>query len=569
MNQPWLTAYEPDVSPRLDYPEAPLQHFLFKTARTVPQRPAITFYGKRLTYERLAALVAQCANALRALGVRPGDRVALMLPNVPQAVISYYGALTAGAVVVQMNPLYVEREIEFQLADSGAETIIALDLFYPRIDAVRAKTQLKRIIVTGVKDFLPVPLKWLYPFKAKREGQWIEVPRTESVHDLLSLLQAASEQPPPVTVGANDLALLQYTGGTTGTPKGVMLSHRNLTANVVQCHAWMPSLRPGREVFLGVIPFFHVYGMSTCMNLAVKIGAQLVLLPKFKTDEVLTAIQKSRVTIFMGVQAMYVAINNHPKAGRYNLSTIRICISGAGPLHAEVQDRFEQLTKGKLVEGYGLTESAPVSHCNPIFGKRKKGSIGIPFPDTDAKVVDAETGEQLHEVGQIGELAVRGPQVMMGYWKQTAETQAVLRDGWLFTGDIARMDQDGYFFIVDRKKDMIKTRGENVYPREVEEVLFRYHKIKDAVVVGLPESFSVEVIKAYVVLKEGETATPQEITGYCARELAKYKVPKFVEFRQELPKTMVGKVLRRVLQEEEMRKAPVAERAARASGRIA
>jgi long-chain acyl-CoA synthetase len=564
MNRPWLTVYEPEVSPRLDYPEAPLQHFLSDATRNFPKRPAIDFYGRQLTYETLASLVARCANALRALGVRPGDRVALMLPNVPQAVIGYYGALTAGAVVVQMNPLYVEREIEFQLADSGAETIIALDLFHSRIDAVRSRTPLKRIIVTGVKDFLPVPLKWFYPFKAKRQGQWVDVPRLEPVHDFLSLLRAASEQPPPLTVGASDLALLQYTGGTTGTPKGVMLSHRNLTANVIQCHAWMPSLRPGQEVFLGVIPFFHVYGMSTCMNLAVKIGAKLVLLPKFKTDEVLTAIQKNRVTIFMGVQAMYVAINNHPKAGRCDLSTIRICISGAGPLHAEVQDQFEHLTKGKLVEGFGLTESAPVTHCNPIFGKRKKGSIGIPFPDTDAKVVDAETGEKELEIGQVGELAVRGPQVMMGYWNQPGETEAVLRDGWLFTGDMTRMDEDGYFFIVDRKKDMIKTRGENVYPREVEEVLFRYHKIKDAVVVGLPESFSVEVIKAYIVLKEGEIATPQEIIAYCGRELAKYKVPKFVEFRQELPKTMVGKVLRRVLQEEERRKAPAADQAARA-----
>ncbi|HXZ26265.1 MAG TPA: AMP-binding protein, partial [Nitrospiria bacterium] len=461
----------------------------------------------------------------------------------------------------------VEREIEFQLADSGAETIIALDLFYPRIEAVRAKTPLKRVIVTGVKDYLPAPLKWLYPFKAKREGQWIEPPRGEGVHQLLTLLQAASEQPPPVTVGAEDLALLQYTGGTTGTPKGVMLSHRNLAANVVQCHAWMPSLRPGREVFLGVIPFFHVYGMSTCMNLAIKIGATLVLLPKFKTDEVLKAIEKRRVTIFMGVQAMYVAINNHPKAGRTDLSSIRICISGAGPLHAEVQDRFEQLTKGKLVEGYGLTESSPVTHCNPIFGQRKKGSIGTPFPDTDAKVVDPEHSEKELGVGQVGELAVRGPQVMMGYWNQSGETGAVLRDGWLFTGDMARMDEDGYFYIVDRKKDMIKTRGENVYPREVEEVLFRYHKIKDAVVVGLPESFSVEVIKAYIVLKEGEIATPQEIIGYCARELAKFKVPRFVEFRRELPKTMVGKVLRRQLVEEELRKSPAADQAARAGTR--
>jgi long-chain acyl-CoA synthetase len=556
MAQPWLTSYEPDVSPHLDYPDHGLHQFLIKTARQFPRRPAISFYGKSLNYLTLTDLATRFANALHDLGVRPGDRVALMLPNVPQSVITYYGALMAGAVVVETNPLYVEREIEFQLADAGAETIVALDLFYPRIEAVKAKTPLKRIILTNVRDYLPVLKRWLYPWKAKREGQWVEVPRVAPIYDLPTLLSRASGKLPTTSSGGDETALLQYTGGTTGTPKGVMLSHRNLVANVCQCHAWMPSLRAGEEIFLGAIPFFHVYGMSTCMNLAVKIGATLVLLPKFKTKEVLTAIVKRRVTIFMGVQAMYVAINNHPRVHRYDLSSIRICISGAGPLHAEVQERFEHLTKGKLVEGYGLTESSPVTHCNPIFGKRKKGSIGIPFPDTDAKVVDIETGQHEVAVGQVGELAVRGPQVMRGYWNQPKESEDVLRDGWLFTGDMTRMDEDGYFFIVDRKKDMIKTRGENVYPREVEEVLFRHPKIKDAVVVGLPESFSVEVIKAYVVLKDGELATPQEIIGYCERELAKFKVPKFVEFRRELPKTMVGKVLRRQLLEEEQRARP-------------
>ncbi|MEW6324394.1 MAG: long-chain fatty acid--CoA ligase [Nitrospirota bacterium] len=554
MGRPWSTAYEPEVAPRLDYPEEPLHEFLTASARRFPKQTAIYFYGKKLSYRATAAAAARCANALRALGVRPGDRVAVMLPNSPQAVIAYYGALMAGAVVVQMNPLYVEREIEFQLADSGAETMITLDLFYPRVQSVKSKTPLKRIVVTGVRDYLPVPLKWLYPFKAKREGQWVEVPPADGVHQWTALLDRASDQAPAVTVGPDDLALLQYTGGTTGTPKGVMLTHRNLVANVVQCHGWMPSLREGREVFLGVIPFFHVYGMSSCMNLAVKIGAMLVLLPKFKTDEVLSAIQKRRVTIFMGVQAMYVAINNHPKVSRCDLSSVRICISGAGPLHAEVQERFEQLTKGKLVEGYGLTESAPVTHANPIFGKRKKGSIGIPLPDTDARIVDAETGARELEAEQVGELVVRGPQVMRGYWNRPDETAGVLRDGWLYTGDLGRMDRDGYFYIVDRKKDMIKTRGENVYPREVEEALFRHPKVKEAVVVGLPESFSVEVIKAYIVLKEGDVSTPQEIIAFCAKELAKYKVPKFVEFRSELPKTMVGKVLRRQLLEEEMQK---------------
>jgi long-chain acyl-CoA synthetase len=294
--------------------------------------------------------------------------------------------------------------------------------------------------------------------------------------------------------------------------------------------------------------------MSTCMNLGITIGAELVLLPKFKTEEVLSAIEKTKATIFMGVQAMYVAINNYPHVKRYDLSSIRTCISGAGPLHSEVQERFETLTGGKLVEGYGLSEAAPVTHCNPIYGRRKKGSIGLPFPDTDARIMDLETGRSELPVGEVGELAVRGPQVMQGYWKKPDETAGVLRDGWLYTGDMAKMDSDGYFYIVDRKKDMIKTRGENVYPREVEEVLYRHPKIKEAVVVGVPEEFSVEAIKAYVVLKEAETATASEIIEFCKKELARFKVPKQVEFRKELPKTMIGKVLRRVLLEEELQR---------------
>jgi long-chain acyl-CoA synthetase len=333
-----------------------------------------------------------------------------------------------------------------------------------------------------------------------------------------------------------------------------MLSHNNLVANTVQCRHWMPTLRDGEEVFLGVVPFFHVYGLSTCMNLGILTGSCIVLLPRFKTDDVLHTIVRHQVTIFMGVQAMYVAINNYSRINQFDLSSIRICISGAGPLHAEVQDRFEELTGGKLVEGYGLSEASPVTHCTPINGRRKKGSIGLPFPDTDAKIMDQETGQRELSVGERGELVIRGPQVMKGYWNKEEETKGVLRDGWLYTGDMAQIDEDGYFYIVDRKKDMIKTRGENVYPREVEEVLFRHPKIKEAVVVGIPDTFSVEAIKAYIVVKEHEHATEAEILDYCRKELAKFKVPSRIEFRKELPKTMVGKVLRRVLLEEELRK---------------
>lgn len=554
MESLWLKHYEQGVPARIDYPNVPLPQLLFESVRKYSKSPALVYYGRTITYQELDELCNRFANALIALGVQKGDRVAIMLPNVPQAVIAYFAALRAGAVVVQTNPLYVERELEFQIKDSGSETIIALDFFYPRIEPIRHRVPLKRIILTNAGDFLPPLLRLLYPIKAIKEGQWVWVPRRPPIHDLVKLIRGAERMPPIVPVKPEDTALLQYTGGTTGVPKGVMLSHKNLVANALQCRHWMPSLRDGKEIFLAVIPFFHVYGMSTCMNLGLLIGASLVLLPKFKTEEVLNTIRKEQVSIFMGVQAMYVAINNYPKISNFDLSTIRICISGAGPLHQEVQTRFEELTGGKLVEGYGLSEASPVTHCTPILGDRKKGSIGLPFPDTDAKVVDQETGRKELGVEEIGELAVRGPQVMQGYWHHEEETRKVLSDGWLYTGDMARMDSDGYFFIVDRKKDMIKTRGENVYPREVEEALYRHPKIKEAVVVGIPDEFSVEVIKAYVVLKERERATEDDIIEFCRKELARFKVPKIVEFRESLPKTFVGKVLRRVLLEEELKK---------------
>ncbi|MFZ5863086.1 MAG: long-chain-fatty-acid--CoA ligase [Nitrospirota bacterium] len=550
----WVDSYEPGIPGSLQYPAVPLHRFLAASAEKYPARPALDFYGRRLTYLQLDRAANRFAHALAGLGVRKGDRVAVMLPNAPQAVIAYYGALKLGAVVVEVNPLYVEREIEQQVRDAEARVIVALDLFYPRVEAVRASAGLEAVIVTSVRDALPWYLAILYPLKAWREGTSVSVPKTPPVYDWQSLLASGRDEAPDVEVAPDDLALLQYTGGTTGVPKGVMLTHRNLVANTLQCRAWMPSLRDGAEVFLGVIPFFHVYGMTACMNLAIATGGLIVLLPRFATKDVLRAIVKSRVTIFMGVQAMYVAINNFPDVGRYDLSCIRICISGAGPLHVEVQERFEALTGGKVVEGFGLSEASPVTHVNPIFGRRIKGTIGLPLPDTEATVMDVETGTREMPVGESGELVIRGPQVMKGYWRRPDETAGVLRNGWLYTGDIATMDVDGYFTIVDRKKDMIKTKGENVYPRDIEEVLFRHPKVKDAVVVGVPEEFMGEMIKAYVVLREGETATEEELVAYCGRELAKFKVPKAVEFRSELPRTIVGKVLRRVLLDEERKK---------------
>ncbi len=555
MEKPWLRSYEGGVGDSLKYPDQPLYQFLINSAKQFPDHPALTFYGKEILYRELDDLTNRFANALRQFGIQKGDRVAIMLPNTPQGVIGFYGALKAGAIVVQVNPLYVERELEFQLVDSGAKILLALDMFYPKIKNVIAKTSLNQVILTNVRDYLPFLLWLLYPLKAKREGQWIKVEKAPPIYDLVDLLKQSDATPSRVGCNPDDTALFQYTGGTTGQPKGAMLTHRNLVCNAIQAATWT-RMRERGEIVLSVIPFFHSYGLTACLNSTIYRAGTLILLPRFQTQDVLKCIQKYRPTLFPGIQAMYVAINNFQGVERYDLSSIRACISGAGPLHLEVQERFEALTGGKIVEGYGLTEASPVTHANPVHGKRKKGSIGLPFPDTDAKIVDLETGERELPVGEVGELTVRGPQVMKGYWNRSdEENRKMLRNGWLYTGDMARMDEEGFFYIVDRKKDMIKTKGENVYPREVEEVLFRHPKVKDAVVVGLPESFSVEVIKAYVVLKEGQEATEEEIIEFCRHEMAKFKVPKFVEFRRELPKTIVGKVLRRVLLDEEMKKA--------------
>lgn len=552
MERPWLRQYEAGVPPTIGYPDVPVHQFLRDSARRFPDRTALEFYGRRLSYRQLDSLTDRFAAASIHLGVRKGDRVAIMLPNIPQTVIAYFGALKAGACVVQTNPLYVGSEIAHQVTDSGAETMVALPQFYPRIEEVMGRTPLKRIILTNVSDYLPWFKKVLYPLKARRQGQWVDVPRVPPVYDLPSLLQAAPEEPPVQDASAGELALLQYTGGTTGTPKGAMLTHRNLVANTYQCRRWLQGLRDGEETFLGVLPFFHVYGMTACQNLAILLGATIILLPRFQTDEVLKAIVAHRVTAFPGIPAMYLALNNHPKVGAYDLTSVRYCITGAGPLFAEVQERFEKLTGARLVEGYGLTEAAPVTHCNPIVGQRRSRCIGLPVPDTDVRVMDLESGGREVMVGEAGELQVRGPQVMRGYWKKDDETAATLRDGWLVTGDVVKMDEDGFFYIQDRKKDMIKSGGLNVYPCEVDECLCRHPKVKDACVIGVPQDLRGEKIKAFVVLKEGEHATAAEILDHCRRELAKFKVPKQVEFRKELPKTLVGKVLRRVLLEEEV-----------------
>jgi long-chain acyl-CoA synthetase len=500
-------------------------------------------------------LVNQFAHALTGLGIKKGDRVALMIPNIPQMVMAYYGTLRIGAIAVPTNPLYHEHELEVQLNDSGAETLVAVDMFYPVISHVLPRTAVKHLILCGIKDFLPFPLNVLYPLKARIEKQWVSIRRRPPIYDFWAMIGQAQPAPPAVEVAPSDTALLQYTGGTTGIPKGTILTHRNLVVNAMQARSWFTRAKEGKEIVLAAIPFFHVYGMTTAMNLGVLLGAEMILIPKFHTKEVVRIINKYRPTIFPGIQAMYLAISNYPGIKKYDLTSLQAALSGAGPLMREVQEQFERLTKARIVEGYGLSEASPVTHANPIFGTRKIGSIGLPWPDTEARIVDLETGEHMLPVGQTGELVIRGPQVMKGYWNKPQETAQALRNGWLHTGDIAKMDEDGYFYIVDRIKDMIKTVGENVYPREVEEVLYTHPKVKEAVVVGLPhEEYLGEKIKAYVVLKEGQTATAEEIIEYCSEQLSKFKVPREVEFRNQLPKTLVGKVLRRVLRDDEMKK---------------
>ena len=547
--KPWLKHYPAQVGADFTFPDIVVNELLHKSAQEFPNHSATNFFGRRLTYSELLMEAKRFAGVLVNFGVTKGDRVALMLPNCPQAVIAYYGTLSLGAVVVETNPLYVERELEFQLQDSGAETIVVLDLLYPKVASVRNATRLKNVIVTSLQDYLPFPKNVLYSWQLQRQGKWVKPEPAPGVCRW-SELRSADVKASGTELKPSDLALLQYTGGTTGVAKGVMLTHGNLVANVYQLINWMIESYPGKERMLCALPFFHVYGMTVAMNIGVALAGELIILPKFEIKTALQAINKYRPTLFPGTPTMYVAINTYPQVTKYNISSIRTCLSGSAPLPVEVQETFEELTGGNLVEGYGLTEASPVTHCNPLAGMRKRGAIGLPLPGTECKIVDPNTWEEV-AVGEEGELAVKGPQVMTGYWNKPLETKAAMRDGWLFTGDIARMDEDGYFFVVDRKKDIIIAGGFNIYPREIEEVLYRHPAVKEVAVAGIPDAYRGETVKAYLVLKPGEEASAEEIMEYCRGELAAFKAPRIIEFRDELPKTIVGKVLKRRLLEEE------------------
>ncbi len=569
MEQPWFKNYEPRAPHSLSYPSVTLDSFLTESARKYPHNTATHFVlsyilggrytvGGTYTYQQLNAAVNRFANALAQLGVRKGERVALMLPNSPQFVIAFFAAMKLGAIVVNNNPTYTARELRHQLEDSGAETIVILNLFWPRLNEIQAETPVKRVIVTHVFDTLGFPSNLLVKAKQRKDPAWVDVPASPGTYFFNDLVAKASDSEPNVSIAPDDVALFQYTGGTTGLPKAAMLTHRNLVANTLQVGSWLTNGQPGGEKMMAAIPFFHVYGMTVGMIYALHLGAELVIVPNPRPiDNVMNIIQKERCTIFPGVPAMYIGIVNHPKIAEYDLKSVKACISGSAPLPMEIQEQFGQITGGRLVEGFGMTEASPVTHCNPVFGLRKNGSIGIPLPNTEAKIIDLETGAPLPIGGeQQGELCVRGPQVMKGYWNQPEETSnTVDEEGWLHTGDICKTDEDGYFYIVDRKKDMIIASGFKVLPRDVEEVLFMHPQVLEAVVVGIRHpTRGDDTVKAYVVAKPGEQPTAEAIREFCKKHLSPYKVPRDIEFRAELPKTMVGKVLRRVLVEEEKQK---------------
>ncbi|WP_243545189.1 long-chain-fatty-acid--CoA ligase [Pseudodesulfovibrio tunisiensis] len=551
LERPWLMSYDPEVPVSLDYEKIPLFRFLDRAARKWPKRKAVAFRNWSITYEKLKKQSEIFAANLRREGLRKGDRVAIMMPNLPQTIIAFWGTLRAGGIVVMTNPLYMETEIVHQFNDAGIRFCVTLDMLWPKLDKLRADIPVEKFLVTSISESLKFPLNWLYRFKAKREGHLPNIPFDKKTVLPFKSMLSGKETYTNDKVDSTDVALLQYTGGTTGVAKGCMLTHDNLGANAQQCYAMLYKLAEEPQIFLGILPYFHIYGLTTCLTYPTLLGATLAPFPRYVPADVLEGIKKLRPTVFPGAPALYISLLQQKTIAKYDITCINYCVSGSAPMPVEYIEQFKEKTQTVITEGYGLTEASPVTHLNPLFGKKKFGSIGLPFPDTDAKIVDMEVGGEPLPPGKMGELVIRGPQVMKGYYNRPDSTADVLRNGWLYTGDIAYMDDDGYFFIVDRKKDLIISAGYNIYPREIDEVLVQHPDIKEAVAVGIPHEGRGEIVKVFVVPENGAELSRNDVIGYCREKLANYKVPRRVEFRRELPKTMVGKVLRRALREEE------------------
>jgi long-chain acyl-CoA synthetase len=556
-DQPWFSKYDKGVPKTIDYPEKPLYHFLEESASKYPDKACTIFKGAEITYKEMDEITDRVAAALAGIGVKKGDRVGIFMPNTPQFVMAYFGILKAGGVVVATNPLYTPSEIEHQASDAGIEIMFVMTNFYKTIKTAQPRTKIKRLIVTNIKEALPPITRLLFTLAMeKKGGHRIEEPLPEGdvwMQELIDKYQPSDR--PSVEIAPDDTALFQYSGGTTGVSKGAIASHYNVVANALQIKKWMVNIEDGKEVVLMGIPLFHVYGMVAGMHFGMASGASLVMVPNVRDlKDTLENITKYKATIFPGVPTLYNALNNHPDVlgGKYDLSSIKACISGSAPLMRETKEKFEELSGGKVFEGFGLSEAPTATHCNPLLGENRTGSIGLPLPDVDCKIISLDDGETELPIGEIGEIVINSPNVMKGYHNmptETANTLRKLQDGktWLFTGDIARMDEDGYFYIVDRKKEVIKPGGFQVWPREVEEVLADHPKVLEAGVAGIPDPYRGETVKAWIVLKPGETATEDELKAFCKEKLAAYKVPTHYEFRDELPKTTVGKILRREL----------------------
>ena len=552
---PWLSNYPEGIDWSASIERRPLYETLERTTERCRDNTAIDFLDYCLSYGELLEQVNHMAKGLQLMGVTPGARVGLCLPNTPYSVICYYGALRAGATVVNYNPLYVERELAFQIDDSNTEIMITMDLeaLYPKVAAMLSRTEsLKKIIVCPMAAILPKIKSVLFRLLKRKEIANIE-PSKAIVHfqDLLD----NDGDPSLVNVDLdNDIAVLQYTGGTTGRPKGAMLTQGNLSANVSQMLLWYVDLNPGEEKVLGVLPFFHVFAMTAVMNFAVAAGAQMILLPRYELGQTLATINKKKPTIFPAVPTIYTAINQAPDLAKYDLSAVRYCISGGAPLPLEVKETFERLTGCRLVEGYGLSETAPVATCNAMQDINKPGSIGQVVPGTEISIHDLEAPNDVVPTGERGEVWIKGPQVMKGYLNRPQETADSLREGWFRTGDVGYMDEDGHFFLVDRLKDLILCSGYNVYPRMVEEAIYLHPAVAEVTVIGIDDDYRGQSPKAFVKLKEGEKITEDEMKTFLADKLSKIEMPSRIEFRLELPKTIIGKLSKKELVAEEVEK---------------
>jgi len=552
----WFKYYDPEVPQHLTYPQIPLHSLLDETSGKHPGSPCTNFFGRRLTYQQIKELSDRFAACIRRLGVRKGDRVVVLLPNSPQFLIAYYGLLKSGAVVVPLNPLSADRELEFHLIDSGAEVAVTIPLFLNKVSSLRGKTPLKHIIYSRLADFLPFPLNLAQGFQERRLMRGMDRAALVDFEDLLKQALPPDWHPEPVQ--PEEMAVLIYSGGTTGVAKGIMLSHFNLVANAHQIIAW--GHITDEQGVMAVLPLFHGFGMSVTMNAAVFKGGEIILLPRFDAKQIAKTIQKYKPSFFIGVPTMFVRLSSLLNIHRYDFSSLRGIFVGAAPLTRAIKEEFEAKLKatgktgGRMIEGYGLTEAVTAIMANPYQGMHKVGSIGIPFSDVDVKIVSLDDGRDLGP-GELGEIVLRSPTVMLGYYKNPEETQKTIVDGWLYTGDIGYVDEDGYFYITDRKKDLIIVGGFNVFPREIDELIYQHPKVKEGITIGIPDPHKGERIKVYIVLKEDETATPEEFIAYFKERLTPYKVPSDVEFRTELPKSMIGKILRRALREEEQRKA--------------